>query len=228
MAVLEDPNETRDVQQKKKLYVVNLPWSMSVGDLKNAFSECGTVTDVELIKNNNGKSRGYAFVTMASGDEVQAVIDKFDSTEFSGRTIRVEYARTSKKPRPQPPAAVPIKDTQYKLYVSNLQWKVRSNHLREFFSANFNPVSSRVIFESPSGRAAGYGFVRFGTREEAEAAITALDGKQLMGRPVRLKLSDRNTEESVAGEKEEVKDDLEESVTGTDEEEVPAEQPENS
>lgn len=49
VAVLEDPNETRDVQQKKKLYVVNLPWSMSVGDLKNAFSECGTVTDVEVI-----------------------------------------------------------------------------------------------------------------------------------------------------------------------------------
>ena len=34
---------------------------------------------VQLIKNNDGKSRGYAFVTMASGDEAQAVIDKFDS-----------------------------------------------------------------------------------------------------------------------------------------------------
>ena len=91
----------------------------------------------------------------------------------------MEYARSLKKPRPQPPAVVPIKDTHYKLYVSNLQWKVRSTHLREFFSANFNPISARVIFESPSGRAAGYGFVSFGTKEEAEAAITALDGTVL-------------------------------------------------
>lgn len=140
----------------------------------------------------------------------------------------MEYARRLKKPRPQPPAVVPIKDTQHELYVSNLQWKVRSTHLREFFSANFNPVSARVIFDNPARRPAGYGFVSFGTREEAEAAITALDGKELMGRPVRLKFRDRNTEESVAGEKEEVKDDLEESVTGTDEEEVPGEQPETS
>jgi len=92
----------------------------------------------------------------------------------------VEYARRLKKPRPQPPevaAVAPIKETRHKLYVSNLQWKVRATHLREFFSANFNPVSARVVFESASGSSAGYGFVSFGTREEAEAAIAALDSK---------------------------------------------------
>ena len=48
-----------------------------------------------------------------------------------------------------------------------------------------------------------------------------------MGRPVRLKFSDRNTKQGVSGEKEEVKDDLEESVTGTGEQ-VAVEQPEDS
>lgn len=98
--------------------------------------------------------------------------------EVSGRIIRVEFAKRFRRPPPPPPPNTPSpKETRHKLYVSNLAWKVRSTHLRELFSENFKPVSSRVVFESPSDRSAGYGFVSFATREEAEAAISALDGK---------------------------------------------------
>lgn len=95
-----------------------------------------------------------------------------------GRIIRVQFSKRFKKPAPAPPPiAPPPGDTRHKLYVSNLAWKVRSNNLRELFSANFNPVSARVVFDNPSGRSAGYGFVSFATREEAESAISELDGK---------------------------------------------------
>ncbi|XP_050235004.1 28 kDa ribonucleoprotein, chloroplastic isoform X1 [Mercurialis annua] len=185
-----------ETPHKKKLYVVNLPWSLSVADIKNLFGECGTVTDVEIIKQSNGRSRGFAFVTMESAEEAQACVEKFDSHEVSGRIIRVEYAKRLKRPSPPPPPGTPDTETRHKLYVSNLAWKVRSTHLREFFSTNFSPVSSRVVFDGPSGRSSGYGFVSFATREEAEAAISALDGKELMGRPLRLKFSDQKTKET--------------------------------
>ena len=47
----EEAEQTEDSNQKRKLYVVNLPWSFSVADLKNLFGECGTVkvVDVRLI-----------------------------------------------------------------------------------------------------------------------------------------------------------------------------------
>ncbi|KAK9275663.1 hypothetical protein L1049_022930 [Liquidambar formosana] len=134
----------------------------------------------EIIKQKDGRSRGFAFVTMASGEEAQAVVDKFDSHELSGRIIRVQFAKRFKKPSPPSPSP-PAGETRHKLYVSNLEWKVRSSHLREFFSASFKPVSTRVVFDSPSGRSAGNGFVSFATEEEAEAAISALDGKELLG-----------------------------------------------
>lgn len=199
-AEAEADEETQEQNIKKKLYVVNLPWSLSVQDIKNLFGQCGTAKDVEIIKQKDGRSRGYAFVTMSSGEEAQAVVEKFDSFEVSGRIIRVEFAKRFRRPPPPPPPNVPpAKETRHKLYVSNLAWKARSTHLRELFSENFNPVSSRVVFESPSGRSAGYGFVSFATREEAEAAISALDGKELMGRPLRLKFSERNPAESESG-----------------------------
>ncbi|KAF8379067.1 hypothetical protein HHK36_028494 [Tetracentron sinense] len=176
IAVEEIPEETQEGNQRRKLYVVNLPWTFSVADMKNLFGECGTVKDVEIIK-KDGRNRGYAFITMASGEEATSVVDKFDSYDLSGRIIRVEFAKRMKKPSPPRPTGPPAGETPYKIYLSNLAWKVRSSHLREFFSASFNPVSARVVFDSPSGRSAGYGFVSFATKEEAEAAISALDGK---------------------------------------------------
>ncbi|XP_028802883.1 31 kDa ribonucleoprotein, chloroplastic [Neltuma alba] len=119
-------------------------------------------------------------------------------SELSGRIIRVELAKRFKKPPPpRPPKSPPAGETSHKIYASNLAWKARSSHLRAFFAENFkSPVSARVVFDSPNGRSAGYGFVSFSTRDEAEAAISTLDGKELMGRPLRLKFSERTVKES--------------------------------
>ncbi|KAL1548028.1 29 kDa ribonucleoprotein B, chloroplastic-like [Salvia divinorum] len=207
---------------RRKLFVLNLPWSFSVADIKTLFSECGDVSDVEIIKQKDGKNRGFAFVTMASADGAQAAIEKFDSYEVVGRIIRVQFAKRFKKPvRPAPVIVPPPGETRHRLYVSNLAWKVRSNNLRELFSSNFNPVSARVIFDNPSGRSAGYGFVSFATKEEAESAINELDGKELLGRPIRLKFSERGSTASES--KEESNSDAAES-----EAESSTEQPEES
>lgn len=130
---------------------------------------------------------------MASGEEAQAAVDKFDSYELSGRIIRVELAKRFKKPpSPPPPPGPRPGETRHVIYASNLAWKARSTHLRQLFAENFKtPSSARVVFDSPSGRSAGYGFVSFLTKEDAEAAISTVDGKELMGRPLRLKFSEK-------------------------------------
>jgi RNA recognition motif-containing protein len=66
---------------------------------------------------------------------------------------------------------------KYKLYGSNLAWKARSNNLKEFF-LQYNPVSANVVFDDK--KSAGYGFVSFGTKEEAESALSELDGKVII------------------------------------------------
>uniref|UniRef100_A0A7N0VHN6 RRM domain-containing protein n=1 Tax=Kalanchoe fedtschenkoi TaxID=63787 RepID=A0A7N0VHN6_KALFE len=194
---------TADVNQKRKLYVVNLPPFVSGPYITKMFRQCGTVQEVEIIKEKDGRSRGYAFVTMATSAQAQAVIDNFNSKTLAGRTIRVQYAKQFKKPTP--PRTVnnpPPSETRYKLYVSNLAFKVRANHLRECFSAVSNPMSARVVFDGPMGRSIGYGFVSFATKEEAEAALNALNGQELMGRPLCLQFSEKNAEELGNNEKE--------------------------
>ncbi|KAJ6849922.1 31 kDa ribonucleoprotein, chloroplastic-like [Iris pallida] len=185
-------------ENQRKLYVANLPWSLSARDLEKLFGECGTVGEVEIIK-KDGKSRGFAFVTMSSGEEAQAAVDKFSSYELMGRIIKVEFAKSFKKPSPPPPSGASVVEERHKIYASNLAWKVRATDLRTFFSDKFKPVSARVVFDNPTGRSTGYGFVGFATSEEAEAAIYELDGKELMGRPLRLNISEKKGEESGDG-----------------------------
>ncbi|PSS11636.1 RNA-binding protein [Actinidia chinensis var. chinensis] len=80
IAVEDKPDEkTQLTNPMRKLCVQNLPWSFTVDDMKTVFGECGTVADIEIIKQKDGKSRGFAFVTMDYGEEAQAVIDKFNS-----------------------------------------------------------------------------------------------------------------------------------------------------
>lgn len=97
--------------------------------------------------------------------------------EVSGRILKVQFAKRLKKPRPASAVSPAQGETRHQLYVSNLAWKVRSNHLRDFFSSESNPVSAKVVFDSPTGKSAGYGFVSFTTKEEAESAISTFDGK---------------------------------------------------
>ncbi|KAI3727927.1 hypothetical protein L6452_16549 [Arctium lappa] len=193
----EKLEQTQKEDNKKKLFVLNLPWSFSVVDVKNLFGECGTVADVEIIKREDGK-RGFAFVTMSSGEEAVAVIKKFDSHDLLGRIIKVEYAKKFKKPTPRSPGSLRPSETRHKLFVSNLAWKVRASHLKQFF-ADFHPVSTRVVF-GPSGGSAGYGFVSFASKGEAESAISALNEKELLGRSIILKFDEKCSDKSESNE----------------------------
>ncbi|KAE8731935.1 RNA-binding family protein isoform 2 [Hibiscus syriacus] len=209
LSVEAETEKTQKPNVKRKLFVLNLPRAYTVADIKDLFAQYGNVKDVEIIREKDGKSRNFSFVTMPSGEGAQAAIDDLDSHEVSGRIIRVEFARRFKRASPtstQP--IVPPREPRHKLYVSNLNWKVRSSHLREIFSA-FNPVSARVIFGTPTGQSAGYGFVSFATKEEAEAAISTLNGKELMDRPLRLKFSEKTADES--GDEETEQKEIEES-----------------
>lgn len=46
---MEEKDDSVQIAQKRKLFVLNLPWSLTVADIKKLFGECGIVTDIEVI-----------------------------------------------------------------------------------------------------------------------------------------------------------------------------------
>jgi len=77
-----------------KLYVGNLSFDTTEVDLQDAFAEAGTVTEVALMQDKfTGRSRGFAFVTMATPDEAQKAISIFHGKTLQGRPLTVNEAR---------------------------------------------------------------------------------------------------------------------------------------
>ena len=81
-----------------KLYVGNLSFNTSVGDLEKMFGESGTVQSTNIIEDREtGRSRGFAFVEMSSSEEAKAAITALDGKEIDGRNLKVNEAKPQEK-----------------------------------------------------------------------------------------------------------------------------------
>jgi RNA recognition motif-containing protein len=77
-----------------KLYVGNLPFNTTEPDLQDLFAQAGTVSEVMLVQDKfTGKSRGFAFVTMASEADAQNAITQLHGKPLEGRPLTVNEAR---------------------------------------------------------------------------------------------------------------------------------------
>ncbi len=77
-----------------KLFVGNLSFRTTSEDLRAAFARIGTVESASVIEDREtGRSRGFAFVEMASADEAQAAINEFHGKEVDGRSLTVNEAK---------------------------------------------------------------------------------------------------------------------------------------
>ena len=73
-----------------------------------------------------------------------------------------------------------------KLYVGNLSYDVNSSDLEQLFAQYGTVQSAEVISDRDTGRSKGFGFVQMGSDEEAQAAISALNGQEHSGRSLTV------------------------------------------
>jgi RNA recognition motif-containing protein len=76
-----------------------------------------------------------------------------------------------------------------KLYVGGLSYSTTSEGLKEFFSQCGNVLSATVITDRFSGQSRGFGFVEMSSAEEAQNAISQLNGRELDGRRITVEVS---------------------------------------
>lgn len=84
----------------KKLYVGNLPYSVTSDELGDMLSQFGSVVSAEVIMDRaSGRSKGFGFVEMSSDEEAQAAIEGLNGQDQGGRSLTVNEA----KPREERP-----------------------------------------------------------------------------------------------------------------------------
>ncbi|KAG8056275.1 hypothetical protein GUJ93_ZPchr0002g25097 [Zizania palustris] len=184
-SVLEAPEELA----ARKLYVGNIPRTVTNDELGAMFAEHGTVHRAEVMYDKyTGRSRRFGFVTMSTAEEANTAIESLNDTEVGSRKIKVNVTESflpnidRSAPEPEPVFV----DSKYKVYVGNLAKSVTTEMLKNFFSEKGEVLSATVSRIPGTSKSKGYGFVMFSSEEEVEAAVSTFNNAELEGQPIRV------------------------------------------
>lgn len=87
---------------EKRLYVGNLSYSTTEDSLEELFQQAGTVVKCELMLDKfTSRSRGFAFIEMATHEEAQNAVDMLNEKDLDGRSLRVNIARPREERPPR-------------------------------------------------------------------------------------------------------------------------------
>ncbi|XP_010526963.1 PREDICTED: polyadenylate-binding protein 2-like [Tarenaya hassleriana] len=179
------------------VFVKNLAESTTDDDLKNIFGEFGQITSAVVMKDGDGKSKGFGFVNFESADDAGNAVESlngktFDDKEwYVGRAqkkseremeLRLRYEQNIKE--------VAEKFQGSNLYVKNLDDSISDEKLKELFSP-FGTITSCKVMRDPSGVTKGSGFVAFSTAEEATKAMSEMNGKMIVSKPLYVAIAQR-------------------------------------
>ncbi|KAL1815944.1 hypothetical protein ACET3Z_018518 [Daucus carota] len=195
----DEEEDNRSFSPDLKLFVGNLPFNCDSAVLAGLFGRAGTVEMVEVIYDKiTGRSRGFAFVTMSTVQEVEAAAQQFNGYEIEGRALRVNFGPPP--PREENSFRAPRGgagggggrsfDNTNRLYVGNLSWDVDNVALETLFSEQGKVVDAKVVYDRETGRSRGFGFVTYGSSNEVNRAIDNLNGADLEGRQIRVSVAE--------------------------------------
>ncbi len=124
----------------------------------------------------------------AIGALALALIVGFFLGRLSCRKGKAAQPRKTPRPRrePRPETRIPIPAGSVEIYVGNLSYELTEAQLRETFEAFGKVDTARVVTNRFNDKSKGFGFVVMPNRAEAEAAIAALNDKEILGRKMRV------------------------------------------
>jgi len=192
-----------------RIFVNNLPWSVTADKLREIFSAAGKVADAEIFSHNN-RSKGCGIVSFETAEGASKALANFQEHEIEGRPMRIREDRegNERPPReereraPRPPRTQNATsngngntrpdDNGRKIFVSNLAYRVSWQDLKDAF-AECGSIIRADVARSADNRSRGFGTVVFNDEAGAQKAIQTMDGYELQGRQIAVRL-DRFTQ----------------------------------
>jgi len=182
------------------IFVKNLPLEVDDEGLKGMFEPFGPIKSAIVMKDPEGKSRGFGFVNFDEHDHASKAVEDLNGKESSGKVLYVGRAQ-KKRDRErelrdkfeQLKMERASKFSGVNLYIKNLDDAINDEKLREAFEP-FGNISSAKVMSDDKGNSKGFGFVCFGTTEEATKAVSEMNGHLLGNKPLYVALAQRKDE----------------------------------
>ena len=185
-----------------RLFVGNLPPRLCFPELEDLFTPFGALLSAELMTDpTTGRSRGFGFIEMESTEAAQAAISSLNGSVVDGQALSVKEAKPARDmmqprggvERPAPmstgtdrPSSASGKAWGVRLFVGNLPYTARAAELEKLFAEAGKVASVSLVTDRVTGQSKGFAFIDMGSREEAAAAIKRFDGREALGRILKV------------------------------------------
>merc|ERR1719167_875645 len=196
------PRKEREIELGEKaqkftnVYIKNFNETLSEDDLTEMFSKYGKITSLKLMKTGEEKNKGFGFVSFEDAETAESACAELNGTEVNGKTIYV--GRAQKKAERQMELKKKFEQMKIErmtrfqgvnLYVKNLDDSITDERLLQEFAPYGTITSAKVMSEE--GRSKGFGFVCFSAPEEATKAVTEMNGRIIVSKPLYVALAQR-------------------------------------
>lgn len=175
---------SNDNAHPRTLYVGNLDPSITEQFIHTLFSPFGRISGLKLI--NDNLNDPYCFIEYEDHTNAANAIYTMNKRNCLEREIKVNWATS-------PGGAGPKPDTSkhFHIFVGDLSPEIETQQLREAFGI-FGEISDcRVVRDPHTLKSKGYGFVSFKKKQDAESAITNMNGQWLGSRTIRTNWATR-------------------------------------
>lgn len=179
---------------KRALYVGGLDPRVTEDVLKQIFETTGHVTSVKVIpdKNFNSKGFNYGFVEYDDPGAADRAMNTLNGRRVHQAEIRVNWAYQSNTSNKEDTS------NHFHIFVGDLSNEVNDEVLNQAFSAFGTISEARVMWDMKTGRSRGYGFVAYRDRNEADKALSAMDGEWLGSRAIRCNWANQKGQPSIS------------------------------
>merc|ERR1719278_1777145 len=193
------------------VYIKNFGEDLGDEKLKEVFSKFGKITSYKVVKekdlaqhaegaeimaDESGKNKGFGFVSFEDSESAEKAVEELNGVEMFGKTLYV--GRAQKKAERQQELKKKFEQLKLErlnryqgvnLYVKNLDDTIDDERLRKEFAPYGTITSAKVMNEE--GRSKGFGFVCFSSPEEATKAVTEMNGRIIVAKPLYVALAQR-------------------------------------
>jgi len=184
----------------KNVFIKNFGEALNEETLREMFCKHGEITSCVVMSDEHGKSKGFGFVAYETHESAELAVRDFDLMEIDGRKVTV--CRAQKKAE----RAMELKSkfeaqkmeriNRYQgvnLYIKNLEDGIDDERLRSEFST-YGTITSAKVMKDDKGNSKGFGFVCFSSPDEATKAVTEMNGRILVTKPLYVALAQRKEE----------------------------------
>ena len=165
------------------LIINYLPQSLTDDEFRSMFLSIGPLKASKIIRDRaTNYSYGFGFVDYMNEDDAAKAIATLNGLQLQNKRIKVAYSRNGDK----------VKGAN--LYIKGIPPSMDQEGLAAMFEQFGTIIQARVITDPTTGQGKGVGFVLFDTRDQAQAAMTQLDGSTPAGvtQPIVVKFAEDN------------------------------------